>query len=73
MDMKAKLELSNGNEWNLKSTNNASLQACLRMVSCIKDKSKRLAILYFHVNHSLPGSDQAEAGYECFAERVQRA
>lgn len=66
MDMKAKLELSNGSEWNLKSSNNAALQAIIRMVSYIKDKSKRLAILYFHVNHSLPGSDQVDAAYECW-------
>lgn len=65
LERKAKSELNNGNEWNLKPSNNAALLAVLRMVNHIKDKSKRLAIIYFHVNHSLPGSDQVEAAEEC--------
>lgn len=63
MDLKAKQESSNI-EWNLKSTNNAFLQTILRMISLIADKSKRLAILYFYVNHAPQGSDQVEAAFE---------
>lgn len=66
LELKAKMETKNGNEWNLKPTNNAFLQTILRMVSLLRDKSKRLAILYFHVNHSPEGSDQVEAAYECW-------
>lgn len=66
MDLKAKMETSNTTGWNLKPTNNAFLQTILRMVSLIKDKSKRMAILYFNVNHSPEGSDQVEAAFECW-------
>lgn len=66
LELKAKMETKNGNEWNLKPTNNAFLQTILRMVSLLKDKSKRMAILYFHVNHSAEGSDKVEAAYECW-------
>lgn len=66
MDIKAKMETKTGSEWNLKPTNNAFLQTLLRMVSLLKDKSKRMAILYFHMTHSPEGSDQVEAAYECW-------
>lgn len=66
MDLKAKMETKTGSEWNLKPTNNAFLQTLLRMVTMLKDKSKRLAILYFHMTHSPEGSDQVEAAYECW-------
>lgn len=59
------------NEWNLKPTNNAFLNNLLRMVSFIKDKAKRMAILFFYVNHSIPGSDQVEAAYECYKFAMQ--
>lgn len=65
MELKAKNE-SSGSEWNLKPSNNAFLQTILRMVTFLKDKSKRMAILYFHMNHSAEGSDQVEAAYECW-------
>ena len=66
MELKSKLENKAVGEWSLKPTNNAFLQTILRMVSLIKDKSKRLAILYFHMTHSPEGSDQVEAAYECW-------
>lgn len=67
MERKSALSEQNcGTEWNLKSSNNAALLSVLRMASLIKDKSKRLAIIYFHVNHTAPGSDQVEAAFECW-------
>lgn len=66
MELKAKMETSGSTGWNLKPTNNAFLQSILRMVSLIKDKTKRMAILVFYVNHAPEGSDQVEAAYECF-------
>lgn len=67
MERKSALSEQNcGTEWNLKSSQNAALLSVLRMVSLIRDKSKRLAIMYFHLNHSPPGSDQVEAAYECW-------
>lgn len=65
-DLKAKIETKNASEWRLKPSNNAFLQTLLRMVAHLKDKSKRMAILYFHVNHSLEGSDQVEIAFECW-------
>ena len=65
-EMKPKVEQKSGNEWNLKPTNNAFLQALLRMVTLLKDKGKRFAILYYHMNHSLEGSDQVEVAFECW-------
>ena len=65
MDLKSKQESSNI-EWSLKSTNNAFLQTMLRMISLLGDKSKRLAILYFYVNHAPQGSDQVEAAFEAW-------
>lgn len=59
-------EAKAGAEWNLKPTNNAFLLTILRMVSMLRDKTKQLAILYFHMTHSPEGSDQVEASYECW-------
>lgn len=64
--LKAKIEATSGKQWNLKPTNNAFLQTILRMASLMRDKSKRMAILYYHVNSSPEGSDQVEAAYECW-------
>lgn len=65
-ELKSKMDVSRGSEWNLKPINNAFLQQTLRMVSRLKDKRKQLLILYFNVTHSPEGSDQVEAAYECW-------
>lgn len=66
LEQRAKYEAGSTGGWTMKPKNNAFLQSLLRMLTFLRDKSKRMAILYFNTTHSPEGCDQVEAAYECW-------
>ncbi|XP_054741000.1 uncharacterized protein LOC129246308 [Anastrepha obliqua] len=52
--------------WHLQPTNNAFLQAILRLVKHVTNPHKVFMILYFVANYAPDGADQVEASYECY-------
>lgn len=65
LDLQSQAEAT-PNNWNLKPRSNALLQAALRMVNFLQNKTKILATLYGIMINTPRGCDQMEAAYECY-------
>ncbi|XP_068156013.1 kinetochore-associated protein 1 [Drosophila tropicalis] len=57
---------SNSETWSLRPTNNAFLQAVLRLAKNMNSHNKAFLMLYYVSNYVRGGADQVEAAYECW-------
>ncbi|XP_058129064.1 kinetochore-associated protein 1 [Anopheles ziemanni] len=59
-------ELFQQSEWNRQTKNKAFLQAILRIVDSVIDRSSKLHILYYIACNALDGDDQVKAAHTCY-------